>query len=172
VIKMATQGRMNVVKERLMTLISNSNSSLQPKASHISGEWDFHRRLVGKSGIIQNLPYVTVRLNTDILGDVYGRDIGGGISGSEERGNIITVTWSAHVLHSACRISGFDRHRNAQVLADEIIDYLVKEAGNQFTTYGISDIYEVNARESEPRDMPKKITRVIIEGKMDCVRPD
>lgn len=167
---MATQGRINVVKERLMTLISNSNFSLQPKASHVSGDWDFHKRLVGRSGVIQNLPYVTVRLNTNVLGDVYGRDIGGGAS--PERGNTATISWSAHVLHSACRLTGFDRHRNAQDLADKIIDHLVQEAGNQFVTYGISDIYDVTARESTPADMGKKITRVIIEGKIDCVRPD
>jgi len=169
---MATQGRMNVVKERLMALISESDASLQPKTSHVSGNWDFHPRIVGSSGVLRNRPYVTVRLNTDVLGDVYGRDIGGGPYGSEARGNVITISWSAHVLHSACVISGIDRHRNAQDLADKIIDHLVKEAGNQFTTYGISDIYDIHGRESTPADMGKKVSRIIIEGKMDCVRPD
>lgn len=169
-----TQGRMSVVKERLLTLISNANSSLQPKTTHTSGDWDFHARIVGKSGVLQNLPYVTVRLNTNVLGDVYGRDIGGGPSGSEARGNIITISWSAHVLHSACVVSGIDRHRNAQDLADKIIDHLVQQVFNEpdFATYGISDIYDMNARESQPREMGKKVSRIIIEGKMDCVRPD
>jgi len=169
---MSTKGRINIIKERLLTLISTADASLQPKTTHLSGEWDFHPRLVGRSGILQNLPYVTVRINTDILGDeIYGRDIGGGPSGSEQRGNITTVTWSAHVLHSACMISGIDRHRNAQDLADKIMDYLVQQAGSQ-ETWGISDIYEMNARESTPRDMPKKVSRIVIEGRMDCVRPD
>jgi len=68
-------------------------------------------------------------------------------------------------------ISGIDRHRNAQDLADKIMDYLVQQAGSQ-ETWGISDIYEMNARESTPRDMPKKVSRIVIEGRMDCVRPD
>lgn len=165
---------MNLVKERLLTLISESDSSLQPKANHTSGDWDFHARIVGKSGILQNLPFTTVRLNTNVLGDVYGRDIGGGASGSEAQGNTITISWSAHVLHSACVISGIDRHRNAQDLADKIIDHLVKQVFSEpdFATYGISDIYDMNARESQPREMGKKVSRIIIEGKMDCVRPD
>lgn len=166
---MSTRGRINVVKERLMALISTADAGLQPQASHVSGDWDFHRRIVGTQGIIRNLPYVTVRVNTDVLGHVYGRDCGD--TAPDMRGTVPTITWSAHVLHSSCRLAGFDRHRNAQDLADKIIDYLVQQAGNQ-SAFGISDIYDITGRESTPREMGKKLTRIIIEGKMDCVRPD
>lgn len=166
---MSTLGRLNPVKERLMALIAASDGSLDPKATHVRGDWSYMARLVGSTGALRNMPIVTVRLATSLYDNVYGRDLEGGAS--PKQGNMVEIPWTAHVHALATKVSGQDRHKGVQELADKIVDYLLKEADNQ-GAFGIEDIYEVTARESDVANAPRNLCRIIIEGRMLCRRPD
>jgi hypothetical protein len=159
------RGRFNPVKERLMTLISEADGALQPKATHISGNW---KRPVTD---FEHIPLVTVRCTPiDVDDAVYGRVF------EEEamvrkKGSITVFSWSAFIHTSACTDAGEQRGKHAQDLADRIIDHLINVSQEQ-SAYGIEDIFDVSYRESDVAKQPYALCRIIMTGRMLTKRYD
>jgi len=165
--KMAeTRGRFNIVKERLIDLISLSDAVLQPNNifQHVHGDWKRSIHLEYRAP-----PTVSVRISPINIDDsVYGRIHEGPaeVTASDEE-----VMWTAHIHTSACTTAGSDRGKHVQDLAELIIDYLIAQRKNQ-SAYGIEDIYGISHRESDVQGQPYKFCRIIMSGRMLCKRYD
>lgn len=161
--------RISVISGNTLTMTNNLSNSYTTADNgyvsyrHVYGSW----RL---STIVQRrLPYVTVRISPETIGEVYGRKTLGG--GSPEDGSIATVAWSAHVFATNTTTIGEEKAKAVQDLADAIITYLTVNR-KQGITEGIEDIYGMAGRESEPSKGSRAKSRIIIEGLMDVKRPD
>jgi len=111
---------------------------------------------------------VTVRISPANIADmVYSRRI-------PESGDMGLYSFSAHCFASACTASGEEDYKHAHDLADRIMTHLQTRnwAVAPHTSYGIVDIFNMSARESEPAKGSRKICRVIIEGVMLIKRID
>lgn len=166
---MSSPGRLYEIKQRLMTLISESNLSLIPKNSHVIPDW------TTSTTVARNLPIVTVKIQQDINAVTYGRKvpkISDAFPWSGTEGAISEVQFTAHVFCSNNRTTGQPKGKYAQDLADEIIDHLVKEAKNQ-GVHAIFDIFNLRSNEAEPLKYgPESVSRVIIEGRMAVIYSD
>jgi len=112
--------------------------------------------------IVSNLPFVSVRFSPATLWDVYDRDVGDASS----RGSIADYNFSAHVFQSNCYESGEEKGKYAQDVADIIISHLIS------TTPVGWDVDRVTSRESEPTRGSHRISRVIVEGRLEITRID
>jgi hypothetical protein len=163
------RGRYNTVKERLMTMISLSTAVLQPKATHVSGNYNF------TTNQLKVLPLVSVKTSEDINDEVFDRILEGENlegTGVISEGSTETISFTAHVHTSACTIAGEDRGRWAQELADQIVNYLHLHRYDiaNSTTYGIEDIFNLSARESDIGGFD--IARIVVAGRILCKRYD
>jgi len=151
---------MSQIKDRLMIEIASADASLTPQTSHVFADFDI------ETSVIRNLPIVTVRINELVWDLTYGRKIAGGATG-----NIAVYSFSAHVFATNTVTTNEPRAKDVSILANKIIDQLEKRH-NQLGAYGIFDIFDLSARESEPSDGAGKVSRIIIEGKIEVLRPD
>lgn len=148
-----------------MTLISDSEATLQPKTIHVIPAEKM------PSDNLRDLPLVSVQINPVELEDqIYARIFEGSpVSANLKYGDMTYITFSAFVHTSSCNSLGEDRGKYAQELADKIIDRLIEQAKNQ-SAYGIADIFEISHGEAEPAGW--QLARVVINGKIQCKRYD
>jgi len=156
-------GGIDESKKRLMALIREA----EPLA-HVFGDWRpvMENLYSPKTGL--KLPVVTVRVNPATVRDMtWGRRI-------PESGDMGLYSFSAHCFASACTASGEEEYKHAHDLADKIMKHLTSRDYNSapHTSYGIVDVFDLNARESEPAKGAIKVCRVIIEGTMLVKRVD
>jgi hypothetical protein len=144
-------GKFNETKKDFMAKIKLA----VPEAT-VEGNW---RQDIGN--MVRNLPFVTVRLS-EVLSEVYDRDIGESSSGS-----IADYHFSAYVFHSNCNDAGEEKGKHAQDVADRIMSYFEKQP----SCIGF-DVYDTTARESEPERGASRISRVIVEGQLHIKRID
>ena len=154
-------GRINDAKKCLMNLIGDCGAT-------VFGDWrPAMENIYGPvSGL--KLPAVTVRISPARIWQVhYARLI-------PEAGDMGVYAFTAHVFHKGCTIEGEEKYKYAQDLADKIMTYLLKQRWEALTECSIADVYDLQARESEPRKGSKsqRICRVIIEGFMLIKRVD
>ena len=158
------RGRIDPTKDRLMTLISASDASLAPKVDHLYPDWFI------TSDMLVNLPFVTVRISPANTQDMaYGRVLEGGAVVDIETGSMVIMNFSLHIHHNPNLTAGEARAKYALDLAELIDDYLIAQSSLQ-GAYGISDIYDISKRESEPKG--RMTSRVIMSGKLQCKRYD
>ena len=158
------RGRIDPTKDRLMALISASSASLAPEVDHVYPDWFITTYMMG------NLPFATVRISpANTIERAFGRTLEGGAVIDIETGAMIIMNFTIHVHHNYNATAGQARAKYALDLADLIEDYLIAQSTEQ-TAYGISDIYDISKRESEPHG--RKISRVIMSGKLQCKRYD
>jgi hypothetical protein len=144
-------GKFNETKKALIEAMELA----VPEAT-ISGNW---RQTIGH--LVENLPFVTVRLQHLPLEDVYDRNIGEASDGS-----IATYRFSAHVFHSNCMEDGEEKGKYAQDVADRIESYLIKNVPVGY------DIFGVGVRESGGDSAGSRISRVVVEGSINVLRVD
>jgi len=164
-------GKFNEVKKS----IKNSLKLAIPEANgvrsatsggFVSGNWrdDIHM-------MSRRLPFISVRISPVNLWDVYDRDIG-----ETDMGSIADYWISIHVFHSNCRSESYDddpthecyeceKGKFAQDVADRIESYLLRNM------IGF-DVDNFTTRESEPSRGAHRISRVIIEGRIQVKRID
>ena len=148
-------GRMESIKKRLIALIKMSIGNI----GTVTPDW------IVETHYARSLPWVTVYVDPMSLFDMtYGRK-------TPEDGRFGNVSFTAYIWASACKISGEARNRYAHQHADDIIDYMESRRKLE-GVYGIYDIINVSARESEPVGMPKNLSRMIVEGILEIKRMD
>jgi len=156
-------GGIDETKKRLMALIEEAEPS-----AHAFGDWRLAMESIYGPVTGLKLPTVTVRISPANIADmVYSRRI-------PESGDMGLYSFSAHCFTSACTASGEEDYKHAHDLADRIMTHLATRdwASAPHTSYGIVDVFDLNARESEPAKGSRKICRVIIEGTMLVKRVD
>lgn len=157
-------GGISETKKRLLALIE-----LAEPAAHAFGDWRLAMESIYGPVSGSKLPVVTVRISpARIVDAVYGRRI-------PESGDYGVYTFSAYCFTSACTASGEEKYKHAHDLADRIKTYLSSQTWEQdpHSAYEICDVYNMTARESEPKQSSKrKICRVIVEGMMLVKRRD
>ena len=153
---MTTEGNIYDVKNAIMTHISEADSSLTPKASHVFPKWDLDVWETDTS----KMPIVTVRIGpANINETVYGRQLG-----DSKIGNHITYYFTAHVHHTID--DGVEPSKNAMDLADKIITKLEQ---SEDSDSGIIHYSGITYREAS--GMHHGLARVIIEGYVFVRRP-
>lgn len=156
-------GHINAVKARLKTLVEEA----EPLA-HVYRDWRLGVQKLASPATGKKLPMVTLRVGPVSIWDLtYGRLV-------PEAGSFTSYRFSAHCFASACTITGKERYKHAHDLADKIKTYLETRDWNDTDNddYPISDIIELNARESEPDRGSRNTCRVIIEGTILAKRED
>lgn len=134
------------VKTKLLTLISNADSTLQPQATHVLGNWKTNIAKLPDS----SFPVVTVRITNAAQIDAWGFR-----TPTKAYGEYYHYRFTAFVFS--------DTLTNTRELADKIIDYLLQN--NKHVDVGIMDITEVTSREASSRARRKRkieITGLII----------
>lgn len=117
------------------------------------------------------LPFISIRFSPVNLWDVYDRDIG-----ESSMGSIGDYWMSIHVFHSNCDAASYagdpthecyecEKGKFAQDVADRITSYLLQNPVGW-------DVDNFKTRESEPSRGARKISRVIIEGRIQVKRID
>ena len=152
---MTNIGRLDPIKKHLISLIESADPTI-----HAYPDWRMNIKHT------RNFPIATVRIMDAMITDeTYGRKFT-----STEEGSIGIYRFSIHVFASNCKVSGEAKAKYALESADKILTYLKQNRRN--TTYGIYDISDLSARESEVANAPFNISRVIIEGNIWAKRPD
>jgi len=134
----------------------------------VCGDWSLAMEMVYGPVSGLKLPVATVRISPARVWQVhYARRI-------PEAGDMGVYAFTAHVFHKRCTIEGEEKYKYTQDLADEIMHYLTTRKWEALTECSICDIYDLQARESQPRKGPKgqRICRIIIEGFMLIKRID
>ncbi len=168
---MATGG-INAAKKRLMTLIREAVPALgaTEATTHVFGDWRVGMDIIYSPKTGPKFPVVTVRISpARIIHPFYGR-----LWTGTEYGDVGIYSFTAHCFTSACTASGEEKYKHAQDLADSIIQQLVTRKWNQSpdNSYPIWDIYDLRARESQPKRQGSRVCRMIIEGSMAVRRSD
>lgn len=156
-------GGIDETKKRLQTLIETAEPS-----AHVYRDWYIAQENLYSPVTGPKLPIVTLRIGPAAIWDVvYSRLI-------PEKGDMALYSFSAHCFASACTESGEEKYKHAHDLADRIITYLNSQDWNSspHSDYGITDVFDLTARESEPQRSKRKVCRVIIEGVMVVKRVD
>ena len=169
-LSLPSEGSINVVKKRLLALIG-----LAEPAAHVFGDWKAGIDSIYSPKTGLKLPVVTVRIGpARVVSRHYGRIWEGGGGGTPKSGDVGLFTFSAHCFASACTASGEEKYKHAHDLADKIVQYLATQNWNSTThaSHAIGDVFDMTARESEPKKGARKICRVIIEGTMMVKRVD
>lgn len=134
------------IKTKLLTLISLADSSLQPQATHVLGNWKTNIARLSDS----SFPVVTVRVTNAIQKYAWGFR-----TPTKAYGEYYHYSFTAFVFS--------DTLTNTRELADKIIDYLLQN--NKHVDVGIIDIIDVTSREAFSRARRKRkieITGLII----------
>jgi hypothetical protein len=162
-------GRIDLVIEAMLQIISGADTLLQPQTTHVLPNWK-----TSVNYLAENYPVVTLRVgNEDVTERIYGR-----IMSPTQRGHFVTYAWTAHVWAEKTwqLFQDVDQEdetipmvRNAADIADNIIDALTSFTGD--STSGIVYFDRITARESEPERGPQRLTRVIIAGFVLVQRP-
>jgi len=156
-------GGINETKKRLLALIEEADPAI-----HAFGDWRLAMESLYGPVTGLKLPVVTVRISPASIRDmVYSRLI-------PESGDMATYAFSAHIFTSACTASSEEDYKHAHDLADRVMTHLTTRdwASAPHTSYEIVDVFDLNARESEPAKGARKVCRVIIEGVMLVKRKD
>ena len=146
---------MNEVKMRLKTLIKLAESTV-----NVFGNWRLAMENLYSPVSGLKLPIVTVRVSPYSIHEVsFGRRI-------PESGSMAYVSFTAHCFAEACETEGEEEYKNAHDLANTIMTYLATQKWEQtpHNAYSIVDVFDMNARESEPAKGSRKICRIIVEG--------
>lgn len=154
-------GRINDAKKCLMELIEECGAN-------VVGDWGLAMEMVYGPISGLKLPVVTVRISPARVWQVhYARRI-------PEAGDMGVYAFSAHVFHKRCKLTGEEKYKYTQDLADKIMHYLLTRKWEALTECSICDIYDLQARESQPRKGSKgqQVCRIIIEGFMLIKRID
>jgi len=118
-----------------------------------------------------NLPFIAFRVSPVNLWDVYDRNLG-----ETSDGSIADYHIQIHVFHSNCAEdcvdsiildSSCEKAKHAQHVADRVVSRFLKNPDN----VGF-DVDTLSTRESEPRGGAHRISRVIIEGRIQVKRID
>jgi len=161
----ASEGSINEIKKQFLALIV-----LAEPAVHAFGNWRLGIDSIYSPKTGPKLPVVTVRISpARVVPQFYSR-----LWSSTELGDLGLYSFSAHCFASACTASGEEKGKHAQDLADKIMQYFTKQDWNAgiHVDHAISDVFDMSARESEPKRGARKICRVIIEGMMLVKRVD
>lgn len=167
-----TGGSINAAKKRLITLIREAEPALgaTEALTHVFGDWRVGMEKIYSPRTGPKLPVVTVRISpARIQHPFYGR-----LWTGTTYGDVGLYAFTAHCFASACTASGEERYKHAQDLADLIMQRLITRKWNQSPddAYSICDVFDLMARESQPKKQGEKICRVIIEGSMMVRRTD
>lgn len=159
-------GTINDAKKCLMELIEESDPI--QLADKVYGDWtEAMEKIYGPiSGL--KVPAVTVRLAPAMIWQAhYARRI-------PEAGDMGIYSFTAHVFHKGCTDAGEEKYKYTQDLADKIMHHLLTRKWEAEESCPIADIYDIQARESEPKQGSKsqKLCRIIIEGYMLVKRVD
>lgn len=170
---MSSEGGLNAAKKRLLTLIRLSYPTFlgaTESATHVFGDWRLGIEKVYNPKTGLKMPIVTVRVSpARVVPSFYGRVWESGISG-----DIGIYSFTAHVFQSACTASGEEKYAHAHNVAEKIMHYLNVQDYHQspHDDYPIADIFDLSARESEPKQGARNVCRIIIEGMMLVKRVD
>lgn len=150
-------GRTESVKKRLISLIDSAISGA-PYFGTVSGNWkDLPLNFA------RNLPLVTVRLGPTIQeSQVYGMLLQSSDSETVV-GKMESWAFTLYCLTSACKEAGESQDRYVHQLTDAVEDYLDSYRFAQ-DNYEIFDIEDLTKRESNVKELPHNIRRMIIEG--------
>lgn len=168
-------GRINDAKKCLMRMIEESAVYLKegkPQADlkdKVFGDWTLAMEVVYGPVTGLKLPVVTVRISPARIWQAhYARRT------TPAAGDMGIYSFTAHVFHKRCMDAGEEKYKDCQDLADRIMWYLTTRRWEAEEDCAICDIYDVQARESEPRGGPKsqRVCRIIIEGFMLIQRAD
>lgn len=168
---MATGG-INAAKKRLITLIREAEPALgaTEALTHVFGDWRIGMEKIYSPQTGPKFPVVTVRISpARIQHPFYGR-----LWDEDTYGDVGMYAFTAHCFTSACTASGEEKYKHAHDLADSVMQYLITRKWNQtpHASYPIGDVFDLTARESEPKKGGFKVCRVIIEGSMLVKRTD
>lgn len=175
-----TAGRFNATKTQLIQAIRTAIPEANPVCTTVASAGDFGevsgnwREDIKK--LARRLPFISVRISPGNIWDVYDRDIGE--ANPLQRGSLVNYRFSIHVFHSNCNCDsysgtpadyryGCEKGMFAQGVADRIVDYLIPQP----SPVGF-DIDTVSIRESEPSRGAHRVSRVIIEGRIQIKRID
>jgi len=146
------------VKNKLAYFISQADASLQPQDDHVLLNWKTNIWKLTES----KFPVVTLRMMPSASKDfVYGRQVGG------ETGIHIIYSFTAHVF-AMVKATGNAKARDALDLADKIETYLLKQSDS---ITGIEHIFDISKRESEPDRGARRVSRVIMTGRILVKKP-
>lgn len=133
---------MYTVKLKILDEIANSTPLLQPRDTHISGNWHIQSFNLYRA----NFPFVTVRMQTDLI-PMWSRR-----TPTIAFGELYNYTFSIFVFGESMSAS--------RALADVIIDYF--QTHNKYSTEKIIDIVNFNSKESILQIGPRKYWRTIV----------
>lgn len=134
------------VKLALMNLISNSDSRLQPRQTHVLANWHIQSWQL----TMDTFPIVTVRMQ------VRQTPIWSFKPPTIAHGELYFYDFTAYVFGETMATS--------RELADAIIDYLGQH--NKDSSNHIIDIIALSVKESVPHHGPKRYWRVIVMGRL------
>lgn len=149
---LATAGRMNAVKTRLMAMIQAYNANFT-----VYDEW---KEKIWNYG----LPLATVKIMLSRERKLsFGHQAVQAYGGQYYLYNFTIHVFDVH--HSSDQL----RAKTVQQYGAEILKYFRKN--NQDVASGIIDIFDMSYRESDPSRGAKRLSRVIIRGRVLAVRP-
>jgi hypothetical protein len=155
---MSTEGYMHTVKMAIVDHISESDSSLLPKTTHVLPStdeqiWKFDRN---------NLPLCSLRIGPSVDREfVQGRQLG-----ESKVGNFVSFFFTAHLYTATNETENEDSTKDAMNLAEVIKENLLRSDDE---TSGIQYYYEITIREAPSG--ATRLAKVIIEGYVMVRRP-
>jgi len=135
------------VKNKLLSIISSIDSSLQPQEKHVFANW----RL--KIWEATTFPIVTIRLTRG-----NEQKLNYGFRTPTVCGEFILYHLTAHIW----ALNSTPKAKAAQDLADKIINYFSKN--NKYADVKIVDVINMTYRESEPDTLKERLSRIIFEA--------
>lgn len=165
---MSSSGGLNAAKSRLIALLKLA----VPEYGLITGDWRVAMNNVYSPRTGRKLPIITVRVNpARVIPAHYGRLWEGE---SSVTGDVGMYSFTAHCFHSNCLAEGEEKYAHAQNLAERVMKYLATRTWDQspHDDYSIADVADLIARESEPKDGNRAVSRVIVEGTLMIKRED
>lgn len=156
---MVTEGYIYDVKNKLAYFISQADATLQPQDDHVYLNWTTAIYKLTQA----NFPVVTLRIMPSAARElVYGRK-----TKSNETGVFIIVSFTAHVF-AMVKTTGNAKAKDAMDLADKIETILLQSTDS---ATGIQYIYDITKRESEPDRGAKRVSRIIMTGRILVKKP-
>lgn len=155
---MSTEGYMHTVKMKIVDHISEADSSLQPKTTHVLPStdeqiWKFDRA---------NLPLCSLRIGPSTDREfLQGRQLG-----NTKFGIHVSFFFTAHLFTVPTETVNADSTQDAMNLAEKIKEYLLR---SDDTSSGIQYYYEITTREAPSG--ATRLAKIIIEGYVMARRP-
>ena len=132
------------IKTRLLQMVANSDSRLQPQTQHVSGNWHVQTWQI-------NAPYATVRMTMKNI-PIYGFK-----PPTVAHGELYSYGFSVFIWGQTMS--------EARDIMDNILDYLYINNKQQHDV-GIVDIINLKTRESVPKTGPRRYWRMILSGEI------